>query len=254
MKGTTTFTLTPTEDEVPEPDETLTLTGTLTVAGTVPGLTVAGTSPTVVGTTSLTLEDFTRATLAVSDSAGDEGEALTFTLTLSRAVPTAVTIAYATTDGTATLADADYTATTGNVNIRAGATTGTITVPTTLDPVVEPDETLTLTVQASGPHVEASETSVTGTIRNDDVAQVTISGSEGVEGEMLTVHGDALGPGVHGRGPGLYDPGRHGRHGGGLCRGDGDPDAPGQGHHGGRSRCPRCRTGWWKTMRPSWCR
>ena len=168
------FTLTPTNDSVVELDEALTVAGS--ESG---GLTVAGTKVTLV--------DDDTATLTVSDSAGLEGEALAFALTLSQPVPEAVTLAYTTQDGTATVADEDYVpATTGSLTLSPGTTTGTLTVPTTADPMVEPDETFTVTLSAAGSRVEVSEPVATGTIRNDDVAHVQVSNIEGIEGETLT--------------------------------------------------------------------
>ena len=220
--GTGTFTLTPKDDTVIELDEAL------TVAGTSGDLTVADTR--------VTLADDDTATLTVSDSTGLEGEALAFALTLSQPVPEAVTLSYTTQDGTATVADEDYVpATTGSLTLSPGTTTGTLTVPTTADPMVEPDETFTVTVSAAGSRVEVSEPVATGTIQNDDVAHVHVSNIEGDRGRNPDVHGDALRAGLHGRGPGLYHPGRH-RHRGRrrLCPGNhGEPaDGPRPGHHG----------------------
>ena len=175
-EGTKTFTLTPKDDSVVELDEALTVSA---VKGTSPDPDVAGTK--------VTLTDDDTATLTVSDGAGLEGETLAFALTLSQPVPEAVTLAYTTRDGTATVADEDYVpATTGSLTLSPGTTTGTLTVPTTEDPMVEPDETFTVTVSASGSRVDVSEPVATGTIQNDDVAHVHVSNIEGIEGETLT--------------------------------------------------------------------
>jgi len=91
---------------------------------------------------------------------------LVFTVTLSAASASSVTVNYATSDGTA-LAASDYTAANASLTITAGATTGTITLLVNADTLFEPDETLTLTL--SVPTGATLGTAVaTGTILNDD--------------------------------------------------------------------------------------
>jgi aryl-phospho-beta-D-glucosidase BglC (GH1 family) len=62
-----------------------------------------------------------------------------FTLTLSAASSSPVTVKYATADGTAT-AGSDYIATSGTVTFAAGQTTATVTVTINADSLAEPDE------------------------------------------------------------------------------------------------------------------
>ncbi len=69
-------------------------------------------------------------TLSIADVVVTEGNAATtatFTVTLSAAAAGAVTVNYATSDGTAT-AGSDYTTTSGALSFAAGETTKTITV------------------------------------------------------------------------------------------------------------------------------
>jgi len=109
-------------------------------------------------------------TLSVANASVLEGNVgttnLNFTVTLSAASASAVTVNYATSDGTA-LAASDYTAANGILTIPTGATTGTVSVPISGDTMVEPDETLMLTLSTP---VNATITTVvaTGTITNDD--------------------------------------------------------------------------------------
>ncbi|MCR9256921.1 MAG: hypothetical protein NXI16_12605, partial [Alphaproteobacteria bacterium] len=134
------------------------------------------TSKTDSGTTT------TPPTLTVADASvaeGDSGTAnLGFTLTLSAAASSDVTVSYATADGTA-VAGSDYTAASGTATIAAGQTTATVTVPVTGDTSVESDETLTLTL-SSPTNAQfansATTATATGTITNDDTA-TTPSGS-----------------------------------------------------------------------------
>ena len=66
-----------------------------------------------------------------------------FTVSLSQASPSAVSVDFTTADGTA-LAGSDYTATCGTLTFAPGETTRTILVPTLDDAVAEPTETFTV--------------------------------------------------------------------------------------------------------------
>ena len=67
---------------------------------------------------------------SVADAQGQEGPdaAVAFTVTLSRAATGAVTVDYATADGTAKAGE-DYTATSGTLTFAAGVTSMTVSVP-----------------------------------------------------------------------------------------------------------------------------
>lgn len=109
-------------------------------------------------------------TLSVNDvsiTEGDSGtKSLTFTVSLSSAAMQAVSVAYATGDGTAT-AGSDYTAASGMLTFAAGETSKTVNVPILGDTTVETDETFMLTL--SQPVNAAITKSLgTGTIINDD--------------------------------------------------------------------------------------
>ena len=80
-----------------------------------------------------------------------------------------VTIAYATSDGTAT-AGTDYTAKSGTLTFAAGVTSMVFTVPIANDAIIEPAETvnLTLAVPAGSPALLGAPTSAVLTIQDDD--------------------------------------------------------------------------------------
>ena len=79
--------------------------------------------------------------LSIADVSGNETAGnRQFTVTLSAASGLAVTVNYATSNGTAT-AGADYTATSGSLTIAAGATTATFNVAVLADSLNEADET-----------------------------------------------------------------------------------------------------------------
>ena len=91
---------------------------------------------------------------------------LAFAVTLDRAATTAVTVDYATADGTAT-AGADYTATSGVLTFAVGEDRKTIEVAVLDDAIDEGNETLTLALSnAAGASI--ADGLATGTIRNTD--------------------------------------------------------------------------------------
>lgn len=108
--------------------------------------------------------------LSVGDAAvtePDSGSAtMTFTVRLSPASPTPVTVRYATRNGTAST-PADLTARTGVLTIPPGATSRTVTVPVVGDHAQEPDETFTLGLSLPT-NAGIADSSGVGTIRDDD--------------------------------------------------------------------------------------
>ena len=127
-----------------------------------------------------------------SATEGDSGNTnMTFTLTLGQAVSGAVTINYATSDGTAT-AGQDYTAVTnGTTTIPANSTSTTFTVSVTGDTTDEPNETFNVAISLPEPDPDLSDgggaspaevaivggdtATVSGTIVDDDPVVVTVA-------------------------------------------------------------------------------
>ena len=116
-----------------------------------------------------------------SESEGDSGSTnMTFTVTLAKAVTEAVTVNYATSDGTAT-AGQDYTAVSnGSVTIVAGNTTAPVTGTVTGDETDELDETFNVTMSLPSDTTAAAITggataAAAGTILDDDPAVVTVA-------------------------------------------------------------------------------
>jgi len=111
------------------------------------------------------------AILSVADATAKEGPRakLAFAVSLSRAVPRTVTVAYATRDGTAK-AGKDYRRTRGTLRFRAGQTRKTVSVPILDDAIDEGKETLTLKLtNARGAAI--GDGTATGTIKNSDPLQ-----------------------------------------------------------------------------------
>ena len=109
-------------------------------------------------------------TLSVSSVSALEGAgALVFTVTLSAASSSTVSVRFATANGTATSAGktADYSSTSGTLTFNPGETSKTVTVAVRNDSLVETDETFFVDLsRASGAAIAVSRG--TGTIRNDD--------------------------------------------------------------------------------------
>ena len=109
--------------------------------------------------------------VSVADARAEEGTdaTLDFAVTLSRAAPGPVAVAYATADGTARVG-ADYTARKGQLTFDPGETAKTVRVPVLDDAHDEGEETLTLRLSAASGAVLADGTA-TGTIENADPLQ-----------------------------------------------------------------------------------
>ena len=119
----------------------------------------------------LAAENLTLPVLRVADAKATEGTdaTLDFVVSMNEAMPEAVTVDYATADGTAT-AGADYTATSGTLTFAAGERRKTIAVAILDDAVDEGNETFLLRLSnAQGARIGDGE--ATGTIENDDPLQ-----------------------------------------------------------------------------------
>ena len=113
-------------------------------------------------------------TLSINNVTANEGNSgntpFVFTVTLSAASASTVTVNYATANGTAT-AGSDYFATSGTLTFAPGALTQTITVNVIGDPTAEPNETFF--VNLSGPtNATIAVAQGTGTIVNDDAGSL----------------------------------------------------------------------------------
>ena len=169
--GSAKFTLTPTDDDLDEDDESLSLTGS------------SGSLTVSDGTVALE-DDDAKPTLSIGDAAAvTEGGTASFTISLSAESGRDVTVKWATaadSDGAnpATSGE-DYTAVSATtVTIAAGATEATVSVTTLQDAIDEPAETFR--VELSSPtnadvSSDAGAGTGTGTINDDDNAPTSIS-------------------------------------------------------------------------------
>ena len=127
--------------------------------------------------------------VTIADARADEGDAITFTVTLDGDLGSRLVVEPVFTDVTAEL-DTDYTRGGEGTLTFDGAGDGaqrTFTVATTEDSVIEADETFTvrLGVLEQEEQVIATDTA-TGTIVDDDSAAVTIADASAEEGDALT--------------------------------------------------------------------
>ncbi|MFM6617058.1 MAG: Calx-beta domain-containing protein, partial [Microcystis panniformis] len=140
-----------------------------------------------------TINNNDSASIAITDVTVTEGNSGTtnavFTVTLSNPIDTAITLNYATANGTATTADNDYIAiATTSLTFNAGETSKAITVAVNGDTKVESNETFFINLSnlnANGRNVTITDTQGQGTINNDDIAppKITIApGTNPVEG------------------------------------------------------------------------
>jgi hypothetical protein len=171
--ATATVTVDPTVDSMIEPDETVALT---LAAGT--GYSI-GTTAAVVGT--ILNDDSPVITLAVAPTAGvtEDGTAnLIYTFSRTGSTTSSLTVNY-TVGGTAMLGT-DYTGiastpATKTVSFAAGSATVTVTVDPTVDSMIEPDETVSLTLAAGTGYSIGTTAAVVGTILNDDSPVITLA-------------------------------------------------------------------------------
>ena len=172
-------------DELREGDEILrvTLGSVSSEAGTTVGLAGENTTATTkIGDPNNTI------LVSVEDGATTEGSPAKLIVRLSGKVSGSVTVPYQLSGGTAE--SNDYTNEPTPVVIAAGATTGTITVPTTHDTNAEDAETfivtlLNLTSPPAG--VALGDSKATVTINDNDPLTVSVTGANQVrEGAVAT--------------------------------------------------------------------
>ena len=146
-----------------EPDETFTLTLSNSTGGA-----VLGTKKSATGTIE---NDDGAKVISVANTQVIEGEnsnnKLYFKVSLDPAPQQALSVRYATSDGTAK-AGSDYTAVSGTLNLTSGQTEAYIEVTVRGDTDREPNESLTLILSDPSSGATLANTNATGTILNDD--------------------------------------------------------------------------------------
>jgi hypothetical protein len=90
-------------------------------------------------------------------------------VSLSAAYDQAVTVNYATADGTATTADHDYVASSGTLTFAPGETAKTLTIAVIGDTMIEPDETFFVDLGGASTNALVINGLGLGTIDDDDL-------------------------------------------------------------------------------------
>jgi hypothetical protein len=165
------------------PTATGTITTTATVTGASPGL--FDPEPSNNSATDMTVLQG----LVIDDVARLEGDAgasvFGFTVTLASPLPTPVTVDYGTSDGTASVLDNDYLASSGTLSFAPGETTKPVMVDVVGDLVFEADETFLVTLSNAAGSMIVDGVGM-GTILNDDSALPSGSRDELVHGSVET--------------------------------------------------------------------
>ncbi len=131
-----------------------------------------------------TIIDDDRTGLSIADATGSEDAVrLSFDVTLGGQVEGPVTVAYATSDGTA-VAGEDYLATDGSLTFQAGAVRQTIDVEMVDGDGIEMTETFVVDLSGAtgAPLLDAQGI---GTITDDDGPSLSVSDAEGGEADIL---------------------------------------------------------------------
>jgi hypothetical protein len=165
---TGTVTLTAIDDLIPEGNETVIVTlGTPTNADLNPEDTIF--TATIIDNDGPVTPSFSIVN-NVSRSEGTRGNKIyPFTVTLSQALSEAVSVNYTTVDGTATVADNDYIATSGTLTFAPGVTSQIINVTVVGDQILEGTERFTVTLSnPTGGGTTIANGVGTGIIGDDD--------------------------------------------------------------------------------------
>ncbi len=125
------------------------------------------------------------ATIAAGTTPVAEGAAATYTVTLDRAAPEVLTVALSVTESGSVLSGTPP----ASVSITQGATSVTLSVPTSRDSVVEADSTVTATLIAGTGYSLGTDVVATVAVEDDDAATFTVTAEPQTvaEGESATL-------------------------------------------------------------------
>ena len=134
-------------------------------------------------------------TISIDDTSVAEGNSgttnATFTVSLSKASAQAVTVSYATAEGTAT-AGTDYQSSSGTLTFAPGQTTQSVSVQVNGENVYEDDETFFVNL-SNATNATISDTQGIGTINNDDNTAPTAEGDSYTTNEDTTLTANGAG-------------------------------------------------------------
>ena len=172
---TRTVTVTTLQDDLEEQDEAFAVTLSAPTNAALAGgrETAAGSIWDDDGLPQLTIAD---------TSVGESGGEAVFRLSLSRAAPRELTVAYRTADGTAATGK-DYSAAAGTLTFARGATAQTIAVAVIDDDLDEPDETFDLLLSDGVGMVLADGAAAAMIVDDDEAPTVSVADASTVESQ-----------------------------------------------------------------------
>jgi hypothetical protein len=130
-----------------------------------------------ISNANFTIQAVTSATIAAGAAPAEPSTNGSFVVTLSAAAPGGgLTVNYAVaTGGSAATAGVDYQALSGNVVIPTGATTATIPIAVLDDALIDPGETISVTLTTGAGYAPAAPDSASLTIGDDDLRVAAIA-------------------------------------------------------------------------------
>ena len=178
--GTKAFSLTPTDDDVDEEDEALTVSGTTTATG----LSVTDTTATIID------NDTRGVTVSPASLPVTEGASATYTVVLTSQPTASVTVSPSRESGSST--DVSFRPSSLTFTPSTWATAKTVTVSAGEDPDAEADEATIIHAVAGGDYASATVSTVDVTVTDNQTAstKVTLSvspASVDEDGEATTV-------------------------------------------------------------------
>ena len=181
---TQTLSITINGDTLVENDEIFTVNLTNASISTTNGSTVSIGTASATGT--IQNDDTFKATIEPGPKSADEGDSVSFTVSLDHAVAWDVDVSYTVSGSGVDPAEAgDYSPASGSVTIPAGSLSNTITVDFAEDSVVESDEGLSVLLTGLSPSTSGNlgaVRSASGSIVNDDIPSLSIGDVTMIEG------------------------------------------------------------------------
>jgi hypothetical protein len=145
---------------------------------------------TATGTGTITNDDALPRISIANAAPVTEGDAgtttATLTVSLSRASAFPVTVDWATADGTATVADADYVSANGTLTFPAGVTSKTVTVTVNGDTTYERKESVAVVLSNPSGTALGTSTAIAAIVNDDPAPSVAIAKTSVLEGDTGT--------------------------------------------------------------------
>ncbi|MDE2404898.1 MAG: hypothetical protein KGM17_09535 [Sphingomonadales bacterium] len=157
------------------------LTMSVTLSGPSNGASLA--TATAIGTI---LNPNPQPVLSIASTSANEGSSLSFAVTRSGTTANALTVNYATANGSA-ISGTNYTSASGTLSFGSGVTTQNIAVPTSDDGVYTSNLAMSVSLSSPTGGAALGTASATGTIVNTDVQpSLSIAGASANEGANLS--------------------------------------------------------------------